>query len=398
MQPRKLSVALADAGHDVHVVASDLNVYSEQAEPEEAISTISGGGVFVHRVKEHSGLRRSLAARLKNYLGYVRPALQVAATLPRPDIVLASVQPLFAAWAGRRVARKYGVPWLLEVRDLWPDALEVKGAIRSWQARPLHALANSLYNSADRIVSITPGIKVELLRKGLDPRRVDVFPNGFDPDLFKVEEGERKEQRRALGWDSSIVCLFTGTHTEVTAVDTLVRAAAYVPADRGIRFDFVGYGQTKPRAIALARELGLQHVYFHDPVPKGRIPGLIAAADICLMSLFESPLIHIYFENKLMDYMGSGKPIVAAMGGQQAEIIAAHQAGRVVPAFDAKGLAAAILDLAADPTVRDTMGGNGRRFVQEHLLLPDILGRYVRVIEAVARGQAYELLSWEPFA
>ncbi|MGV8042536.1 MAG: glycosyltransferase family 4 protein [Thermoanaerobaculaceae bacterium] len=395
-QPRKLVRALAERGHEVEVVACDVNAYNEQHEPEESLNLAGGGRIRVHRLRGRRGIRASLGARLRAYLGFALPALRLGRSLSAPDMCIASIQPLFTAWSARAVAYRHRVPWLLEVRDLWPDALEAKGAVRRWQAWPLQRLASSLYRSADRVVSITPGIKVELVRKGLRGDRVDVLPNGFDPELFNVSPGTRVAERERLGWGGTFVALFAGTHTEVTAVETIVRAADYLRGRADIRFDLFGYGQRKPAAQALAKDLGLANVHFHDPVPKSRVPSLIAAADVCLMTLFESPLIHIYFENKLMDYMGAGKPILAAMGGQQAELLKRTGAGRVVPAFDHQGLARLVADAAGDPEGTKALGAAGRRAVEQGLMLPDILDRYVEVVEAVAAGRGHSLPAWEP--
>lgn len=395
-QPRKLVWALAERGHQVDVVACDFNAYNEQSEPEESFNLGAGGSVRVHRLRGRRGMRSSLLARLRSYAGFVLPALRYGQALDPPDMVIASIQPLFTAWSARRVARRRRTPWLLEVRDLWPDALVVKGSITAWQARPLEALARSLYRSADRIVSITPGIKLELVKKGLPPGAIDVFPNGFDPELYCIEPGTREKERKRMGWDGVFVALFAGTHTEVTAVETIIRAAACLRHRSDIRFDLVGYGQTKPRVMAMARELGLANVYFHEPVSKSQIPALLSAADVCLMTLFESPLIHIYFENKLMDYLGAGKPVLAAMGGQQAELLQRSGAGRVVPAFDHEGLARLVAEAAEDPQSLALMGENGRRSVQKDLLLPDIIRRYVTVVEAVAAHDVAKIPAWEP--
>lgn len=395
-QPRKLVRALGERGHQVEVVACDFNAYNEQTEPEERIALPSGGSIRVHRLPARRRIRSGLLDRLRSYVGFALPARRRGLALAPPDVIIASIQPLFTAWSAQQVARKRRIPWLLEVRDLWPDALEAKGALERWQAVPLHLLADSLYRGANRVVSITPGIKIELIKKGLDGALVDVFPNGFDPDLFARAPQERQEERKRQGWDGSFVALFAGTHTEVTAVETIVRAAARLRARTDVRFDLFGYGQTKPKAEALAKELGLLNINFHDAVPKARIPALIAAADVCLMTLFESPLIHIYFENKLMDYMGAGKPILAAMGGQQAELLKRTGAGKVVPAFDHEGLARLVAEAADDPAALLVLGENGRRAVARSLLLPEILKRYVHVIEGVASGESGSIPAWEP--
>ncbi len=395
-QPRKLVATLAERGHRVEVVATDFNVYNEQDEPAEHFEVAGGGEVRVHRLPSARGLRSSLRARLRTYLGFAWPALRAGLKLPRPDVVIGSIQPLFTGWVAWGVARRHRAPFVLEVRDLWPDALEVKGAVTGWKAWLLHRAANALYARADRIVSVTPGIKTELLKKGVDPAKLDVFPNGFDPGLFEGADSGRDEVRRRYGWGNQFVALYTGTHTEVTAVEVIVRAAAELQHRPDIRFDLFGQGQTKPGAVALARERGLTNIHFHDPVPKSQVPGLIAGADVAVMTLFKSPLIHIYFENKLVDYMGSGRAIVAAMDGQQADIIRGCETGKAVASFDHKGLAALVADAAAHPEEYARLGANGRRLVQENLLLPEILGRYCGMVESVAVGSSGDLLPWEP--
>lgn len=397
LNPRKLALRLAGRGHEVHVVGTDHNVFDGGVEGPESVSVEGGGSLTVHRVPSARGMRKNLRARLRTYIGFSLRAHAYARRLPRPDLVLGSIQPLFAGLAALRIARRSRAPFALEVRDLWPDALVAKRAISRWQSLPLQAMARRLYCSAERIVSLTPGIKRELVKKGLDSSRIDVFPNGFDPTPADGLGGARDRVRVEMGWDGSFVALYTGTHVEVTAVDTIVRAAARLKDRPEIRFELFGSGQCKAKAMSLADELGLRNVHFHDPVPKRRIPELLAAADAGLMTLFRSPLIDIYFENKLMDYMGAGKPILAAMDGMQGRLIVEVGAGRVVPSFDDDGLAQLVSEAAADPAGHQVMGEKGRSFVYEHLLLPSIHGEYVRMLEDVGEGRGKSRKAWEPF-
>ncbi len=391
LTPRKLMRRLAQAGHKVHVVATDFNVYNEQSEPPERETFPNGGSWTVHRVSSARGLRRGLRARLHTYLGFTLPAYRFAKTLPRPDVVIGSIQPLFTGLVAQRIAGRWRVPFLLEIRDLWPDALEAKRAISSWQAWPLHRLANFLYARADCIVSLTPGIKSVLLKKGIAAEKVDVFPNGFDPAMYDLPAGTRELVRAERGWDGQFVAVFTGTHVEVTAVETIVRAANELRDRRDIRFELFGKGQRKPAAMQLAQDLKLTNLHFNDPVPKSRIPDILAAADAALMTLFKSPLIDIYFENKLVDYMGAGKPILAAMDGMQGGLIEKYNAGRVVGSFDHEGLARLVSEAAAAPESLAEMGRNGRAFAGKTLLLENILDGYMKRIEEVEQGRAKEL-------
>jgi glycosyltransferase involved in cell wall biosynthesis len=398
LQPRELVKRLGAKGNRVEVIAGNLNAYNEQEEPPEELLFEGGGRVIVSRVMARKGFRGGLAARLQTYLGYSARAWSAARKLGRPDVVVGSIQPLFTGLVAIRHARKHSVPFLLEVRDLWPDALVAKGALSRWQAAPLEWMARLLYDGADRIVCLTPGLKVELLKKGVSPGKVDIFTNGLEPASYDLPPGTREEVRERLGWGQDFVAVYVGSHVEVTAIDVIVRAAAELRERQGIRIDLFGQGQRKAAAIALARDLGLRNIHFHDPVPKAEVPRILAAADAGLMTLFESPLIHIYFENKFVDYLGAALPIVAAMGGEQAELIRRHGLGRVTRAFDHAGLARLILEAASDLDGRRSAGERGRRFARERLFLPDIVERYSVRIEAVAAGAGSSLPPWDPFA
>ena len=396
-QPRDLVRRLAERGHFVDVLACDLNAYNEQTEPEETVALPGGGGIRVRRLPVPRGLRASLANRLKTYGRFAWSAHGLGRRLAPPDVVLATIQPLFGGTAALRLARRWRRPFLLEVRDLWPDALVVKKAIAPWQAVPLQALARALYRGAARVATLTPGLKIELLKKGIPPERLDLFPNSYDEEFFRLAPGTRERIRAQFGWDRQFAAVYTGSLTEVTAAETLVRAGAFLKARPDVRIDLFGYGQSLPKAQALARELGLVNVHFHEPVPRSQVPAILAGADAALMSLFRSPLIHIYFENKFIDYLGARKPVVASLEGVQADLLRRIGAGVVVPTFDSEALAQALLEVADHPERAREMGAAGQRFLATHLRQADVLDRYVDAIEATARGEAARLAPWDPF-
>ena len=398
LQPRALVKGLGADGHEVQVIAGDLNAYNEQTEPSEELRFEGGGRVSVHRVSVPKNVRRGLGARLATYLGYSGRAWCVARTLEPPDVVVGSIQPLFTGLVALRHARKHRVPFLLEVRDLWPDALVAKGALGPRQAAPLAAMADVLYSSAERIVCLTPGLKAELMKKGIVQGKIDIFTNGVDPVSCNVPQGTRERVRERLDWAEDFVAVYVGTHVEVTAIEVIVRAAAELRARRSIRFDLFGQGQKKGAAVALATELGLENIHFHDPVPKSEVPGILAAADVGIMTLFESPLAHIYFENKFVDYLGAGLPIAAAMGGEQAELIVRYGLGRVTRALDHEGLASLVVEMASDPRGRVLAGEREREFSRDRLLLPDIVERYAARIATVGRGGGPSAPPWDPFS
>jgi len=397
MQPRRLVGELVARGHRVDVIACDLNAYNEQQEPEECFESPGGGVGRVHRLPVARGLRRGLSSRLRIYGRFAIAANRRGLALGRPDAVIGSIQPLFSGVAARRLARRFRVPFLLEVRDLWPDALVVRRLIPRWQGWVLERLARSCYFGADRVVCLTPGLKQEILRKGVPAERVDLFPNAFDEELFRIPPGTRERVRAEHGWNGSFVAIYTGVHTSVTAIECIVRAAAELRSRPDIRLDLFGYGQTKASSMALAGELGLSNIHFHDPVPKIRVPELLAGADAGIMTLFRSPLVHIYFENKLIDYLAAGLPVVAAMDGVQPRLLEREGAGRAVPSLDHEGLARVIRETADDPN-RAAMGAAGRAFITTSLTQRTVLRHYADTLEALATGTVDRRPVWDPLA
>ncbi|MCG5502201.1 glycosyltransferase family 4 protein, partial [Ectothiorhodospira lacustris] len=266
-----------------------------------------------------------------------------------------------------------------------------------WQAAPLERLARSLYFGADRVVTLTPGIRRELLDKGISSEALDLIPNAFDDSMSRVDrEMIREDTRVKYGWRDQFVAVYVGAFTEVTAVDVIIRTAAELRQRKDIRFDLYGSGQTRSKVMALAGEIELDNVHFHEAVPKAEVYRILAAADVGLMALFRSPLIHIYFENKLIDYMGASLPIAAAMGGVQPELIKREGAGLVVDSFDHKGLAKGIARLADDREVARDMGQAGHRFISTHLARSEVIRHYTRLLEAAAAGKLKGLPTWDP--
>lgn len=395
-QPRKLVRELVERGHEVNVVACDLNAYNEQTEPEEVIEAPSGGRARIHRLPVPRRLRESNLTRLSIYGRFALAAHRYAKTLRRADAVIGSIQPLFSGAVAQRVAKRWRRPFLLEIRDLWPDALVVRKAIPQWQAWMLERVARRCYFGADRVVCLTPGLKVEILKKGIPPERVDLFPNSYDEQLFHLAPGARERVRGEFGWDGKFVAIFTGAHTPVTAVECIVRAAAELRDRPDIRIDLFGYGQSKEPCMALAKELALENLHFHDSVPKSRVPELLAGADAGIMTLFKSPLIHIYFENKLIDYMAASLPIMAAMDGVQPKLIEREKAGRTVPGLDHAGLARIIRETADDPKAAAAMGAAGHRYITTSLTQKVVLRHYADALESLACLKIDRLPVWDP--
>lgn len=379
---------LAERGHEVIVLATDFNRFCGESEgPKEEVILTKGKPLRIIRIPSVRKYRKGLAYRFANYMAFAVGVLWKGLQFSDIDLVLTSIPPIFVGPVGWLLATLRRKPFFLEVQDLWPDALEVKGALKSQLfLRPLYALSNFLYRRACFLVTVTYGIKQELVKKGIDPLSIAVLPNGLDPELFRVDL-DREEVRRQWGWNHDFVAIYVGTHTEVTSVDTIVEAAEKLKEYPKIRFEIFGDGSTKSDLETMIREKRLTNCRLNEPVSKKTVPSLLSAADVCLMCLFETPLAHIYLQNKLFDYMGAGKPIVAALRGHQRAIIERVGAGICVDPKDSTGLANALLDLANNSQRCQEMGARSKYYAMRHFCLDDILKRYAELVFTCAEGK-----------
>ena len=305
-------------------------------------------------------------ARVLNWISYAVGALAVGLRLRDLDLVYASSPHLLAGLSGCVLARIKRVPFVFEVRDLWPQVLVDMGRLAesSLQYSILRRLERFLYRHAAAIVVLAEGSRAGVIAAGGEADRVVHIPNGADPQDFSVDE--RRETLRASYGMDGVVFLYAGAHGPANGLDAVLDAAEAVSTtDPSIRFWLVGDGIAKQGLVTDAARRRLTNVFFHDPVPKSEIPRLLAAADIGLHVLADVPLFHYAISpNKLFDYMAAGRPVLTNTPGEVAALVQKAGAGLAV---EPRGIAEGAREMAASsPAQRDAWGGNGRAFVAEH--------------------------------
>lgn len=386
LRPLRFSQVLAEKGHQVVVLSTDFNRFTSELErPKREWIPTKGMPIEVIRLSTTPKYRKNLAYRFLNYTQYAVKTFVKGLALGHFDVVITSLPPLFVGPTGWALSVIKKAPLFLEVQDLWPDALEVKGAVKGRMfLDPLYAMANFMYRKADYIGPVTHGIRDEIAKKGIDPAKMSVLPNGMDPELYAEFEDGRDKVRTARGWDNKFVASYIGVHTKVTAVDVIVEAAEILRNEPDIVFEIFGGGSTAPEIEALIHQKGLPNCHMRGTIPKNEVPAVLGASDACLMCLFETPLAHIYLQNKLFDYMGAGKPIIAAMKGHQREIIEEAGAGICVDPGDSKGLAEAVMTMSKNREQSRKMGLNGRSHAIQRYNIHDIFQEYADLVVSCA--------------
>ena len=307
----------------------------------------------------------------------------VAARIPKPDAIIGSSPHPLAPVAAWRLAKRFGTPFLLEIRDLWPETLVQMGVLsrRHPIARALLRLEKTLYGRAASVISLLPGIRAYLDGIGMGQVPVVVVPNGVDTQAFRCRHETPTHEGAVLR------VVYAGAHGPANGLDTVLNAAQRLRDDRQIQFLLYGDGARKTALMQQARERHLENLEFRDAVPKIDMPEVLCSADILLLNYAKIGIGEYGISpNKLWEYMSCGKPIIFAHEAVN-NPVASTECGVTVPPERPDLLADAVVSLAALPAnKRREMGQRGRAYALQHHDWDILAIRMAEAIEAVISG------------
>ncbi|HEX6851068.1 MAG TPA: glycosyltransferase family 4 protein [Candidatus Polarisedimenticolaceae bacterium] len=378
----------AARGHDVTVLTAFPNHPTGVIPPEyrgeiRRLETWHGARVvrtFVWAAANKGVLKRGIA-----YASWAASAIALGhGPAGRPDLVLATSPQFLVALSGWALSRLKGVPFVLEVRDLWPDSIVAVGALppHSPAIRALRRLERFVYGQADLVVSVTRSFVPHLRSNGA--RRVAVIPNGADPEQFRVD-ASRDALRERYGLGDRFVAVFAGTLGMAHGLETVIDAAERLRDDPRFLFWLVGEGARRSELEAEAARRGLTNVRFEGQVDRSAIPGVLAAADASLVLLRPTPLFETVLPSKMFEAMAAGCPIVLGVRGEACEVLETSGGGIAIPPGDADALVAALRRLAADPVGARRMAERGRAFVAREYSHEAMAERYERELLELLR-------------
>ena len=306
-------------------------------------------------------------------------------SLPRmkqPDVAIGTSPTFFAAMSAAAATEKFRVPFIMEVRDLWPACFVDLGVIRNRRLiRILERWEVSLYRRANHIVTVTSAFRDDLVRRSIPSKKITSIPNGADEE-FWVPQERSGFLDQAAGGSRGFNVLYIGAHGISQALIRILEAAREFKLSTDVRFFLIGEGAEKARLQILAGEMGLSNLHFLDPVDKDRVRACYADADICLVPLRNIPLFRTFIPSKMFEMLAMGCPIVASVEGEAAGILEASGGAVVVPPEDSRSIAAAIRKIKSEPTLATTMGIRGRAFVVANYSRRALAARYIEVFSA----------------
>lgn len=371
--------AWARAGHEVTVLTGVPNHPTGVVPPEyrgKSIVRERHDGYEVLRVWLYATPNRGFTRRVLSFVSFLSSSVLFGALCAeRPDVLIATSPQLLVGAAGLALARIKRVPFVFEVRDLWPRSAVELGVLKDKSTIALlESLERGLYRAADRVVVVSEEFIGEITRAGVPPERIVYIPNGVDLEgALAYGAPPPSEARRRPG---VFTASYVGTHGIAHGLTTFLDVAERFRGDPKIRFLFVGEGAEKNRIRAEAKARGLQSCTFLDAVSREVVAGIYEASDVCLVPLIDRPVFRTVLPSKIFEMMGAGRPIVLSVAGRAARVVREARAGLCVPPEDAAAIAGAIGWLRDNPGPRASMGENGRRYVRRYFDRRVLAARY----------------------
>ena len=379
---------LKEHGHELIIVASDLNYQTGQRTVERRglFAEQVFDGVRVLRTYIYPAIHRSYFWRIIAFFSFMFSSILTALRVKDVDLVLGTTPPIFQAVSALVVASLRGKPFLLEVRDLWPEFGISMGVLKNPIVIGLSRwLENFLYKRANHILVNSPAYREYMLAKGVPANKVTYIPYGTDVDMFNPSI-DGSSIRRELNLEDQFMVLYAGALGQANDIDTLLRAAERLKKEERIKFVLFGDGKEKTRLVTEAQNKNLTNVIFAGTRPKKDMPLIVASADACLAILQDIPAFRTTYPNKVFDYMAAGRPSIIVIDGITRELIESSHGGVYVTPADDAMLAQKILELAHNPEQAKTMGANARDYLVKNLDRRDKLSETLSLLEKLVKA------------
>jgi len=347
-------------------------------------------GIDTLRVWTYLAPNKGTAKRILNYLSYLVSASLAGLLVLRPDVVIATSPQFFCGWAGAIVSWLRGVPFILEIRDIWPESIATVGAMRSRRLlRVLEWLELRMYASATHIVTVGEGYRDQLRRQGVPAEKITVIPNGVDQDAFQPRPADPALRAR---WNLTdrFVCAYVGTIGMASGLDVVLRAAGLLAERRrdDIHFLIVGDGAVREDLQADAERLGLRNVTFTGRLDKALIAPLLASVDVGLVHLKKRDLFTTVMPSKIFEAAAMAKPIILGVEGHAADLVRRAGCGICVEPENETELVAALTRLADTPALGAALGRAGREYMVRRFDRAALAADYLGLIHRLHRSRA----------
>lgn len=385
----ELAKTLQGNGHDVTVLTGFPNYPSGELYPGYRLCPWMKeelDGIPIVRVPLYPDHSRSGIRRVLNYMSFaLSSSLLGPLLLRKPDVIFVYHPPLTVGIPAWTLSRLWRVPFLYQIQDMWPETLAATDMLHNQRVLDLVAtFAKWVYARAGAICVISPGFRDNLIQKGVPSEKIHLVPNWVDTDTYYPAQPD-PELAQELGLGDRFNVMFAGNIGEAQGLETALAAAHSLQDLPEVQFVFVGDGVALRRLEDQAQDL--DNVRFLGRYPVASMPGLYALADVLLVHLKDDPLFRITIPHKILSYMASGKPILAAVAGDAATAVTKAGAGLACAPQDAQALADTVRRFYhMDSAEREALGRNGLVAAHTTYARDQLVGRIEAVLQSLIEG------------
>ena len=385
----ELSQYLAERGHDVTVVSGETGYMKHDALVlpwyRRIVRRELDGAVKVVRTYTYSELNRTYLGRILNFISFSISCPIGLLAIEKPDVVLASSPPIFPMFSAWLICKLRRIPFVFEVRDLWPASAIQMGILKNRLLIEIMTwMEKVLYNQSRKIVALTNGIREDICNRGWPRERVALVTCGVDFDKLYPDSAGAVVVRSKHGWNDKKVVMYFGAMGEANNMPVILRAAGRLRERDDVLFVLIGDGMKRVATELLKIKMGLENVVILPPVPKDEARMFISAADLCLVTLRDIPLFDGAIPTKLVDYMACGKPVLCGIRGEAKQIVDESGAGLTFEPDDDQQMSALIVQLLEDGDRAARMGSSGLAYVRDRFAASTMrLGMEEVLLEAV---------------
>jgi len=341
-------------------------------------------GIEVHHSWIYAAPNKGFVRRIMNYLSFMISAIFIGLIkVGRADCVIATSPQMFVAVAGWIIALWKRLPFVFEVRDVWPEEIVAVGALKNRLIiRVLECLEMFLYRRADRIVAVAEGTIEILTRRGVPVEKLVLIPNGVD--IKRFDNGPQKNWlREKLNLNGDFLVSYVGTLGLAHKLDVFLEAARVLRETPKLKFLIVGDGAERTNLLHQKEQLALDNVEFLDQQPRDKIAAVYHASDCCLVHLRSAELFTKNIPSKIFEIMACGKPILLGTKGESRRLVSRAGCGVCFEPENAQDLAMGIQHLHRESQKRKELGEAGYRFVRRHYSRADWAAEYLTTLDGL---------------
>lgn len=376
-------------GNEVTIIAGMVH-YNGSKKPKEYKGKFFKdkiqNGTRVIRTHVSESYNSGFVGRLWGYFSFMFSSLFAGLFVAtgKYDLILVTSPPLFIGFSGYVISRIKRIPFVFEVRDLWPESAIDTGVLTNKLIiKFAYSFEKLIYKKSKLINVLTPAFKENLVEsKGVPADKVIMIPNGADLALSEslLNNFDSAHFRKSLGWQDKFVILYVGAHGVANHLEQLLDAAEKF-RETNVIFVMIGMGMKKPFLLEEKESRNLSNVLFLDPVPKAEVFKYILASDMGASVLKKADAFKTVYSNKTFDYMSCKKTVLMAIDGVSRELINESKAGSYVEPENTEEYYRVISSYLQDKNRAITEGVNGYDFVKKNFERDALAKKYLDLIQ-----------------